>query len=534
MPRLAALVALLATALLAVSVLPAEAAKDRPVHLQLLAVNDLRGALDPTTLDGRPVGGAAVLGTYLAQAAHDAAADGTPSLVLGGGDLFGSSPPVSNLLDDVPTIEALGLMGLRYSALGNHELNDGIRDFLRKQYGGCVPGGGACTAPAPFQYLAANVVDRATKQPILPAYAVERVGRVEVGIIGIASRDTPTIVTPAGVQSLEFLDEAESVNRAVRELRARGIETIVVLLHGAGSGAPEGGPVTGPLVSIVEAMDDAVDVVITGHVEAGFVGSVDGKLVTQAYADGTAYADIDLTVDRKTGDVIAKQARLVRTWGDVSPGTTPHPQIRQLVERSRNAVAPLIDRVVGVAAAPVTRTETPAGESALGSLVADAQRARGGTQLAFVNPGALRADLDAGDVTWGELFAIQPFRNDLIRMRLTGAQVERLLEQQWEGQPQPRILQLSGLRYRWSPEAPVGDRVRPQDVEVGGAPLDLAATYTVTVNNFIATGGDSFTVLLEGTAREVIGGTDDDAFLRYVEGLPRPFTATTGGRIGLR
>lgn len=533
MPRLAAPVAVLALALLALSVLPAEAAKNRPLHLQLLGINDLRGELDPSTLDGRPVGGAAVLGTYLAQAVHDADAEGTPSLVLGGGDLFGSSPPVSNLLDDAPTIEALGLMGLRYSALGNHELNDGVRDFLRTQYGGCVPGG-ACAGPAPFQYLAANVVDRTTRQPVLPAYAIERVGRVEVGIIGVAFRDTPTIVTPAGVQSLEFLDEAESVNRAVRELRSHGIETIVVLLHGSGSGASEGGPITGPLVPIVEAMDGAVDVVITGHSEAGFVGTVDGKLVTQAYSDGTAYADIDLTIDRKSGDVISKQAHLVRTWGDVAPGTTPHPQIAQLIQRSRNSVAPLIDRVVGVAAAPITRDQTPAGESALGDLVADTQRAKGGTQLAFLNPGSLRADLDVGEVTWGDLFAIQPFRNDLIRMRLTGAQLERLLEQQWEGQPQPRILQVSGLRYRWSPDAPVGDRVRPEDVEVGGAPLDLAATYTVTVNNFIATGGDSFTVLLEGASREVVGGTDDEAFVGYVEALPRPFTVSTDGRIALR
>lgn len=533
MPRLAALVAVLSVALLAVSALPAEAAKNRPVHLQLLAVNDLRGELDPTTQDGRPIGGVATLATYLAQAAHDASMTGATSLVLGGGDLFGSSPPVSNLLDDRPTIEALGLMGLRYSALGNHELNDGIRDFLRHQYGGCRPGG-ECTAPAPYQYLAANVVDRATGRPVLPAYAIENVGRVEVGIIGVAFRDTPSIVTPAGVESLEFLDEAQSVNRAVGELRARGVETIVVLLHGSGSGSPEGGPVTGPLVSIVEAMDDAVDVVITGHSESGFVGTVDGKLVTQAYADGTAFADIDLTIDRRSGDVVTRQARLVRTWGDVFPGSTPHPQVRQLVDRSRNAVAPLIDRVVGVAAAPVTRDQTPAGETALGDLIADAQRTKGGTQLAFLNPGSMRADLDAGDVTWGELFAIQPFRNDLIRMRLTGAQIERLLEQQWAGQPQPRILQVSGLRYRWSPDAPVGDRVRPQDIEVAGLPLDLAATYSVVVNNFMATGGDSFTLLLEGTSREVVGGSDDEAFVAYVEGLPRPFTIRTDGRIALR
>lgn len=533
MPRLTALVALLVFALLSVPALPAQAAKSHQVRLQLLAINDLRGALEPAILDGRPVGGAAVLGTYLAQAVAEAKAKGTSSLILGGGDLLGSSPPISGLLREAPTIEALRLLGLRYSALGNHELNDGLGELLRRQYGGCR-GDGSCVPPAGYQYLAANVVYRDTQEPVLPPYAIEKVGRVQVGIVGVSLRDTGSIVTPAGIQTIEFLDEAEAVNRYVRLLKARGIETIIVLLHGSGSGDLEGGPVTGGIVPIVEAMDDAVDVVITGHSESGFVGTVDGKLVTQAYADGTAFADIDLVIDRGTRDVVSKQAHVLRTWGDTFPGSTPHPQVQSVVQAARNAVAPLIDRVVGVAAVPATREQTAAGESALGNLIADAQRAKGGTQLAFLNPGSMRADLEAGEVTWGELFAIQPFRNDVIRMRLTGAQIERLLEQQWEGQPEARILQISGLRYRWSPDSPVGDRVRPGDIEVAGAPLDLNASYTVTVNNFIATGGDSFTVLLEGAGRAVVGGTDDDAFVEYVERLPRPFAATTDGRIGLR
>lgn len=534
MPRLAALAAVLLIAAIAASPAPtADAARPREVRVQLLAINDFRGALEPAIRDRRPIGGAATLGTYLAQEAADAKAAGMHSLILGGGDLMGSSPPVAGLLHDAPTIEALGLMGLRYSALGNHELNDGLAEFLRRQYGGCRADG-ACSGPAPFQYLAANVVYRESGQLVLPPFAVEKVGGVRVGIVGVALRETPTIVTPAGVANLEVLDEAESVNRYVPLLQAMGVQSIVVLLHAGGAGDLDGGPVTGELVPIVAAMHDAVDVVITGHSEAGIVGTVDGKLVTQAFADGAAFAAVELVIDRKTGDVTSSRARVVETWADGFPGHTPHPQIEAVVAAARSRVAPLISRVVGVAAAPVTRDQTEAGETALGNLIADAQRANGGTQLAFLNPGSMRADLDAGEVTWGELFAIQPFQNDVIRMRLTGTQVERLLEQQWLGQDEPRILQVSGLRYRWSPSSPVGDRVDPADIEVGGAPLDLDATYTVTVNNFIATGGDNFTILLEGAAREVVGGTDDAAFIEYVERLPRPFTATTGGRIGLR
>ena len=531
--RSAFLVVLLATLFGVASVLPTEAAKVHRVEVQLLAVNDFHGVLDSGVSSGRPVGGAAVLTSYLSQWRHDAMQDGAESLIVGGGDLIGASPPVSGLLHDEPTIEALGLMGLKYSALGNHELNDGVTELLRLQNGGCHADG-SCVTRSKFQYLAANVVYHDSGKPMLPPYAIEKIGGVRIGLIGISLRSTPTIVTPSGVAGIDFLDEAETVNRYTAELKRRGVETIVVLLHGGGEGDLEGGPVTGDVVPIVEAMDDEIDVVVTGHTETGFVGVVDGKLVTQAYSDGVAFADIDLVIDRDTGDVVSKQTRIVRTWADTFPGSTPAPRVQELVQAATNTVAPLIDRVVGAAAADITRVQTPAGESALGNLIADAQRAKGGTQLAFLNPGSMRADLAAGEVTWGELFATQPFGNDVIRMTLTGVQIERLLEQQWEGQPTPRVLQVSGISYTWSPSAPVGDRVALTDVLIGGAPLDLAAIYTVTTNSFIAAGGDNFTVLLEGAGREVVGGTDLDAFVEYVEALPQPFTARIEGRIDVR
>jgi 5'-nucleotidase len=517
----------------ALSVLPSGASHDDLVSLQLLAVNDLHGALHPSVEEGRPVGGVAVLATYLAQARYDLKEETSGStMVLGSGDFVGASPPASGLVHDAPTVEALGLMELRYSAAGNHEFDDGLAELLRVQNGGCHADG-SCVGRARYQYLAANVVYEATGQTVFPPYAIEKVDGVRVGLIGVSLELTPTIVTPSGIEGVRFLDEAETVNRYVEVLKDRDIETIVVLIHAGGEVDTDTGAITGEFVDLVEAMNDEVDVVISGHTHTGYATTIDGKLVTQAYINGVAFADIELTIDEDSGEVVSKQAQIVRTWGDVYPGHTPHSRVQTVVELATNAVAPLIDRVVGVASTDITREQNAAGESALGNLVADSQRAKGGTDVAFVNHGSMRTDLAGGEVTWGELFAIEPFGNDLIRQTLTGSQIEALLEQQWIQEPD-RVLQVSGISYTWSASAAPGDRVDPADVFIGGAQLDLVETYTVTSNAFVAAGGDGFSVLTGGTDREVIGGTDADALVEHVEGLPVGFTIGIEGRILVR
>ncbi|HEY8488358.1 MAG TPA: bifunctional metallophosphatase/5'-nucleotidase [Thermaerobacter sp.] len=506
-------------------------ASDDTVRLQILAVNDFHGALQSRTLGGRPIGGAAVLAAYWDRWEKEAQKQGITTLRVGVGDLVGASPPVSALLQDEPTIEALSRMHLLFSAVGNHEFDEGVAELKRLQDGGCHPETG-CFPGAGFQYLTANVVDAETGEPLFPPYGIVRVRGIPVAFIGATLKETPTIVTPTGVAGVRFLDEAEAINRYVAELKAQGIETIVVLLHQGGDGDRRGGPISGDVVPIVEALDDEVDVVLSAHTHRGYWGTIDGKLVTQAYSSGTAFADVDLVLDRATGDVIAKEAAIVDTWADVAPGNEPDPRIARIVARAEEQVEPIINRVVGVAADDITRQTTPAGESELGNLIADAQRWAMGTDVAFMNPGGIRADLAAGEVTWGELYEIQPFNNDLVKMTLTGAQIERLLEQQWLNQPRPRILQVSGLTYRWDPSRPPGDRVDPADVFINGQPLDLEARYTVTANSFIAAGGDNFTAFTEGQDR-VVGPVDIDALVDYVQQLPQPFNAVIEGRIGL-
>jgi 5'-nucleotidase len=501
------------------------------VAVRILAINDFHGALEPRELRGRPVGGAATLAAYLARWTAEAREAGAETVVVGSGDLIGGSPPVSSLLQDEPTIDALGLMALRLSAVGNHEFDRGVVELMRLQHGGCHPATG-CFAGARFTYLAANVVDAASGDLIFPPYVVERIGGVPVAFVGIVLKETPTIVATPAVAGLRFLDEVESINRVVAELQAHGVRAIVVLVHQGGRGNA-GGAITGEVVPIVEAIEDEVDVVVSGHTHQGYRGFVGSKLVTQAFAYGTAFAAIDLVLDRRSRDVVEKRAQIVDTFPDVAPGDWPDPTIAALVDEAARRVAPLVGRVVGIAAADVRNTQTRAGESALGNLIADAQRWSMEGEVAFMNPGGIRDEIRAGPVTWGELFTVQPFGNQLVGMSLTGAQIDRLLEQQWADQPFPRILHVSGLTYTWDRNAPIGDRVSMQDVRVGGGPLVAAARYRVVVNDFLADGANNFSVFLEGTDR-VVGPSDLDALVDYVSQLPQPFAVGVEGRIQTR
>jgi 5'-nucleotidase len=262
--------------------------------------------------------------------------------------------------------------------------------------------------------------------------------------------------------------------------------------------------------------------------------NANGKLilVTQAFSASTAYGDIDLALDPRSRDIIHKSAAIVTTWADEGPGLQPNDAVAELVARADERVAPLVSRVIGQASADLTRAESPAGESALGNLIADAQRAAMGTDVALMNPGGIRADIAAGDVTWGELFSVQPFNNDLVRLTLTGSQIVALLNQQWDGQPFARVLKPAGLTYLWRENGPghSDNRVDAASIQINGTPLDPNATYSMAVNSFLASGGDNFTVLTQGTNR-VVGPADLDALVDYVANLPQPFTATIEGRI---
>lgn len=514
--------------------------------VKILAFNDFHGQLSAGRRVGtRPVGGAAVLASYL----NAARLKQEDALIVHAGDHVGASPPSSALLQDEPSISVLNLLGNEYCSdadrlnprcnlvgtVGNHEFDEGRDELFRLLHGGNHPAGPFLEDPylgARFPYVSANVVDAATGRPILPPYVIKVVRGMPIAFIGAVLKETPTIVTPSGVAGLAFLDEADAVNRYLPELTARGVRAVVVLIHQGGRQMPDRS-VTGPLGDIVSRLGDEVDVVVSGHAHA-FTNTVlrnhQGKeiLVTQAFSSGTAYAEIDLAIDPATRDIVEKSAAIVTTYVDAGPGLAPDPRVAELVARAEALVAPLVDRVVGEAAADIVRAQNAAGESPLGNLIADAQRAAMGTDLAVMNPGGIRADVFAGPVTWGELFTVQPFGNSLVKMDLTGVQIYELLNQQWLNQPFPRLLQIAGFSYTWDGARPVGDRI--VEVRRGGAAIDPSAVYTLTANSFLAAGGDNFTVLTLGTGR-VGGPIDLDALVDYLGVLPQPFAAAVEGRI---
>ncbi len=529
-----------------------------PVEVQLLAINDFHGNLEPPTgssgriqtgvdADGTAVtvdaGGMEYLGTELAQLA--AAQQERNTITVAAGDLIGASPLLSAAFHDEPTIEALGLAGLDYASVGNHEFDEGAAELLRIQDGGCHPVDGCADgtpyAGADFQYLSANAFVTATGQPLLPPYAVDEVQGVRIGFIGMTLEGTKDIVSQQGVAGLDFTDEVETANRYAAELQAQGVETIVVLLH---QGGAQSGPnawdvngcngLTGPIIDIAEGMSDAIDVVASGHTHQAYNCEIGGKLVTSGSSFGRLVTDIDLSIDRRTGDVVTASAENVIVTRDVPAD----PAQTELIARYRQALGPIANQVVGTASDTITRTAVASGESPLGDLIADAQLAatddEQGAVAAFMNPGGVRADLPAGEVTYEEAFTVQPFANNLVTLDLTGAQVQCLLEQQYTTD---KVLQPSDtVRYSVTAAGTPsttgncdGGRVVDETVTIGGAAVVDGQTYRVTVNNFLAGGGDGFTVLTGGT-NAVTGPIDLDAFTAYL-GANSPVAPPATNRI---
>jgi 5'-nucleotidase len=524
-------------------------------RVKILAVNDFHGQLSSGKKVGnRPVGSAAVLASYL-KAAQQGAEDRT--IILHAGDHVGASPPVSALLQDEPSVTIMNMLGNEYCSpaermnprcnlvamSGNHEFDEGRDEMLRLLYGGNHPKGPFLENPytgAHFPYVSANVVDSDTGKLILPPYVIKKIQGMPIAFIGAVLKETPSIVTASDVSGLTFLDEADSINRYIPELRAKHVRTIIALIHQGGyQAATDAGTttannvVTGTITNIVNRLDDEVDVVASGHAHSftnAILKNKNGKeiLVTQAFSAGTAYADIDLSIDPATKDVGEKSATIVTTWADAGPGLTPDPGIAAYVSRAEEMVAPRVNRVVGTAAGNITRTRNPSGESALGNLIADAQRSALAADFAFMNQGGIRADLDAGPVTWGELFTVQPFANYLVRITLTGQQVYDLLEQQWLGRTSPRMFQVSGLAYTWDAARPAGSRI--VEVRKDGMAIDRTAEYTAAVNSFLAGGGDNFTALAGGTDK-VFWPADLDTLIGYIQDLPQPFSSSIEERI---
>ncbi|MCA1293261.1 5'-nucleotidase C-terminal domain-containing protein [Paenibacillus sp. alder61] len=496
-------------------------AASQDVEVHLIGINDLHGQLDTTSIvNDKKVGTAPILATYL----KEAQAKYKHSLLFHNGDSVGASAPVSSLDRDEPTMEWMNMMGFDVASLGNHEFDQGIAALKAQIFGGLDPKEGKVThAGAKFDYVNANVIETSTGKTLLKPYVIKEVGGVKIGFIGLVTKATPAKVSPSGTAGVRFLsaeEEVEAVNKYAKELQDQGVETIIVLAHDPAT--TKEGVTTGEAADLAKALpaDSPVDVIVAGDNHAFANGEVNGKLIVQAYSYGTAFEDIKLMIDPTTGDVTEKSATVTTTFQE---GVKEDPESLAIIKKSLDK-HPELTKPVGTTDGSVTRTDAYNNEAPLGNLIADAMRQAdfgdkaGPADFAFMNPGGIRADLPQGDVTFADLAKIQPFGNTLVKLELTGKQIQTLLEQQWgtnaDGTPNTKTLQISGLKYTADFNKPVAERVTSLSLE-DGTPIDPEKTYMAIVNNFMAAGGDNYKVLVDAKS-SLAGPIDLDVFYQYI------------------
>jgi 5'-nucleotidase len=543
---------------------PASApAATAPVEIGIVAFNDFHGNLEAgkQSVEAPGPGGASIRvpaggAAYFASAVAKLRAGHANSLVVSAGDMISASPLVSSMFLDEPTIHAMNLVGVDFNAVGNHEFDRGQKELQRLQNGGCEKNSNRTPCAlepfdgARFRYLAANVA-RESGGTLFPATGIRSFGtgarQVRVGFVGMTLKGTSALVMASGIQGLRFEDEADTVNALVPQLKAQGADAIVVLIHQGGySSLPfnanscEG--MTGGILPILDRLDPRVDVVVSGHTHNAYVcdyarlNPAKPMLLTSAGYGGTLLTDITLAIDPVAHRVVAKKAENVLVQGeaftsrgqtvansDLYSRGTPDPRVAALVARYSEAAQRYSERPVGRLTGPAPRSERLE-EQVLGDLIADAQLAatsapaNGGAQISLMNPGGVRAALAPrpdGTVTFGDIYAVQPFGNVLVVKSLTGRQLRAVLEQQFdEAKAEGRTLLLvsQGFTYGFDLNRPVGQRVI--DPQLNGAPIQDDTVYRVTVSAFLANGGDGFSTLAAGETM-LTNIQDLDAFEAY-------------------
>lgn len=498
-----------------------------PGEVHLFAFNDLHGHLEPPAAGNGLVGeytagGAAYLSTHLdrLRAAYP------DSAVLSAGDNIGASPLVSSLFHDEPTIAFLNRIDIAASAVGNHELDHGVLELARLSKGGCAPDGCSPGEPftgADFDFLAANLTNaRGELPPEVRPWTMIEAGGHKIGVVGTVTPDTVNLVFPEGIRGYTFGDQVEAINKYVPAMRQAGAETVVALVHdGGGQGTPAKttdyngcAEISPDVPELAARTDPAVRVILTAHSHQPYVCEFDGKVVTQGASYGRLITDITLRF-ADDGKVTADAVNRVVTR-DVEPDS----EITGRIDFFAAQAAPRAGRVVGTATAPLAKASAT-GESPLGAVIADAMLDVTGESAqavaAFMNPGGVRADIDQGPITYGNIYETQPFGNQVVTLTLTGRQILDLLEQQWDNESKPAVLSVAGLSYAYDDTAPPGAKVIGDSVRIAGKPLNEVAVYRVSTNNFLASGGDGFTVFTRGTDTTV-GPTDLDALETYLRG----------------
>ncbi len=518
------------------------------VDVRLIGINDLHGNLEPPTgssgrvvlADGTTVdaGGAAYNATHIKNLQKEV----KNSVVVGQGDLIGASPLVSGLFHDEPTIEVLNKVGMDATAAGNHEFDEGYKELLRIQRGGCHPKDGCqfrdTYSGAHFPILGANVTSAKTGLPALPPFWVEIRDGIPIGFIGMPLQDVPILVDPNGIKELKFGDEIKAANRYANFLDAIGVKSIVLLIHqGDQVTSPGGGPnacnvaAQNPGSKIAAEVSPKIDAILSGHSHQHYNCVVkdpagNPRPFIEGLAFGRELSVVDLKIDRRTRDVVRGETKADNKI--VTRTVTPDPDVQSVIDLAKQKVGPIASKPVGTIGEDIVKLQNAAGESPLGNLIADSQLAAtqgNGAVLALMNPGGVRKDLvykdnkgeGDGVVTFEEAADVQPFGNILQTVTLTGAQLKNVLEQQFTAARTFVLQPSAGLKYTWSATAAFGSKV--SGVTLNGAALDPNASYRVTINSFLQGGGDGFSEFTKGT-NVTGGGIDLDAFTGYLGAHP--------------
>ena len=544
-------------------------ASSEKINISILAFNDLHGHLEPPSMSVReridgnltevPVGGAA----YLAAAIQHHKKLNPLHAVVSAGDMIGATPLTSALFLDEPTIEAVNAMGIDFNAVGNHEFDKGTPELMRMRRGGCekltrlepcqvnrqFPG-------ANFEFLAANV-KKADHESLFPAYGIKTFKQgnqvIKLGFVGMTLKSTPNLVAPEGIKGLKFEDEAATANALVPILKAQGVSALVLVIHEGG--VIQGGPndascpgLSGDIVPILNKLDTDFDVVVSGHTHRAYacdykrINPSKPFLLTSAGQYGTFLTHIQLSIDPLSKKVQSKTANNVIVQSEAfvnASGVNVQPssglpffgkqmEVEKIVNLYRTASQVQVLKEVGRLSTSVTRQSSPSGESGLGNLIADAQWSstapvdRGRSDFALMNPGGVRADIliqpGGGVVNFGQLFKVQPFGNTLVVKRMTGQQVKDLLEHQFVNLDRPKVLFPSeSLKYEVDLSQAKGQRVL--NIQIGQKPLDLARAYNVTMNSYLASGGDGFWHFNQAPTVSS-GEIDVDALSDYLQQRP--------------
>ncbi|MFD2637877.1 5'-nucleotidase C-terminal domain-containing protein [Piscibacillus salipiscarius] len=497
------------------------------VDVQLLGVNDWHGQIDYedsfADFDGDgendPAGRADYLAAYLKERE---ATNPDNTLMVHSGDMIGGSPLISASFQDEPTVEIMEEMGMDVGTLGNHEFDEGVDELLRMINGGEHPNGTEGYDGMNFPVVAANVQYKDTEELIVDPYVVKEVEGQKIGFIGVVTTETPNMVIKEGNENVEFTDEAEAINKYVPELKEQGVKSIVVLAHNPAF--QEGDAITGDAANIANSVDDEVDVIFAAHNHVYNNGLVDGKLIVQAYSYGTAFSDVDLKIDPATGDIVEKTAEVVTV---AQHGMEPDPAVASILDKYETLVDDIKNEVIGDAAVPLEGGYAARGEQGdnpLGNLIADGMKWAMDADMAMMNGGGIRADIDEGPITYGEVFTVQPFGNTLVKAELTGESIIDVLNNQLS-EPYGPDYSVAGFSYTWNyDEMEVIDVFLPD-----GSEIDPNEVYTVVVNNYMF--GDPDSNIENLALSSEVGPTDLDATVDYIKSFDEPIEYYAEGRI---